>query len=170
MEIKASHKHLGISPRKTRLVADLIKKKQVGQARSILNFAGKRGAEPILKLLNSAVASAKNNFQIDEANLYISKITVDGGPTHKRWRPRSRGMAHPIKKRTSHVTLILDEIVKGEKSKKPAKKPEKKPVKEAEPAEKKTKEKVKFDPAKEIEKPKPKTPTGLKKFFRRKSI
>jgi large subunit ribosomal protein L22 len=72
-------------------------------------FTVKRPAEPILKLLNSALASARNDFKLSEDNLYISKITVDAGPTLKRSNPESRGRAFPIMKRTSHIVLILSE-------------------------------------------------------------
>ena len=162
MKVKAELKYLRIAPRKTRLVADLIKRKKTEEAQVILDFAVKKGARPILKLLNSAIASAKNDFQMDPANLYISKITVNEGPKYKRWRPRARGVAYPIQKKTSHVTIILEEIVKGKKIKKTKKEEVKEEVKEAVP------EKPKFKP--ELEKPKPKVEKGLRRIFRRKSF
>lgn len=167
MKVKAELKYLRIAPRKVRLVAEMIKRKNVEEAQAILDFAVKRGAKPILKLLNSAVASAKNSFQMDPSNLYVFKITVDQGPTFKRWRPRSRGMAYPIEKKTSHVTIVLDEIVEGKKLKK--KKQEKPAVEE--PQETKKEEAPKFEPKRELEKPKPQARKGLmNKIFRRKSF
>jgi large subunit ribosomal protein L22 len=166
MKIKAELKYLRIAPRKVRLVAKLIRKKKVEQAQTTLDFAIKKGTRPISKLLDSAVASAKNNFQLDPSNLYISKITVDEGPKFKRWRPRSRGMAYPIQKKTSHVTIVLDEIVEGKKIKKAQK-----PAKPTEIEEKRVvKEKPKFEPKREMEKSNPKQRGGLKRFFRRKSV
>jgi len=117
MEIKAKLNFLRIAPRKVRLVTDLIKGKKVEEAQDILSFTVKKSARPILKLLNSAVANAVNNFHLDSADLYISEIRVDEGPKYKRWRARARGQAGLIQKRSSHVSLVLDEI-KSEKKKK----------------------------------------------------
>lgn len=118
MPITAKLRHLRIAPRKVRLVADLIRGKSVREAETLLQFQIKRGAKPIQKLLKSAVANARNNFKLSEENLYISKITVDEGPKLKRWRARARGRAYPIQKKTSHITLILDELkTKNEKRK-----------------------------------------------------
>jgi len=122
MEVKAKLNYLRIAPRKIRLVADMIRRKKVEEAQIILGFAKKRGARPLLKLLNSALANAKNNFQLDADNLYISKITVDEGPKLKRWMPRARGRASEIQKKTSHITLILNEIKPSSKKKKGEKK------------------------------------------------
>jgi len=102
-------RRLRIAPRKVRLVADLIRGKSVEEAQTILQFTIKRAALPLLKLLNSAVASAKQK-NLDPARLYISKITVDEGPKFKRWQPRARGQASEIQKKTSHITLVLAEI------------------------------------------------------------
>ena len=96
----------------------MVRGKSVREPETILNFTVKKATIPIIKLLKQAVASAQNNFQMDGANLYISKITVDEGPKLKRRRPRARGQAFPIQKKTSHITLILDEIEKKPKSKK----------------------------------------------------
>lgn len=109
----AKLRHLHIAPRKVRLVVDLIRGKSADNARAILNFTTKKAAEPVLKLLDSALANAKNNFQLDPANLYISRITVDAGPKLKRWRARARGSANTIEKKTSHVNIVLDEIKKS---------------------------------------------------------
>ncbi len=110
MDIKVQLNNLRTAPRKSRLVADMIRNKNVAQARVILEFTVKRSSDPVLRLLNSAVASAVNDFKLDESNLRISKVTVDEGPTLKRSFPMSRGRAYPIMKRTSHITLILSEI------------------------------------------------------------
>ncbi|MDI6591661.1 MAG: 50S ribosomal protein L22 [Patescibacteria group bacterium] len=115
MLITAKLRYLRIAPRKVRLVADLIRGKKVEEAQNILNFTVKRAAKPLLKLLKSAIANAKNNFQLEESNLYISKILVDEGPKYKRWRARARGRADQIQKKTSHLTLVLDEITKKPK-------------------------------------------------------
>lgn len=111
-EIKAKLNYLRIAPRKVRLLADMIKRKKVGEAQTILSFAIKKGSKPVLKLLNSAVANAKNNFKLEENNLYISKITVNEGPKLKRFMPRARGSASPIQKKTSHITIVLNELKK----------------------------------------------------------
>ena len=112
MEIKASLNYLRTAPRKVRLVTQLISGMGVGEAKNALKFLNKRASKPILKLLNSAVANARKNFSFDEkriASLYIKKIVVDEGPKLKRWMPVSRGTAHQIQKKTSHINLVLDE-------------------------------------------------------------
>lgn len=108
MSVTAKLNNLRIAPRKVRLVADLIRRKSAEEAQTILRFAVKRGSPIILKLLRQAIANAKNNFQLEEADLYILKLTVDEGPKLKRWRARARGSAAPIQKKTCHITLILD--------------------------------------------------------------
>lgn len=118
MEIKAKLNYLRISPRKVRLVADLVRQKPVEEAEKVLSFVSKRGAEPLLKLLKSAKTDAKNNFHLDEKKLYIKKIEVTPGPIYKRSMPRARGHADPIKKRTSHIIIILDEKKDEKKSNK----------------------------------------------------
>ncbi|KKP98735.1 MAG: 50S ribosomal protein L22 [Parcubacteria group bacterium GW2011_GWC1_38_17] len=109
MAVSAKLNNLRISPRKVRLVADLIRGMNIIQAQKQLNFLSKRSAEPILKLLNSAVANAKNNVKMDSDKLIISEIFVDGGPVLKRSMPRAFGRAFAIRKRTSHITIILKE-------------------------------------------------------------
>ena len=109
MEIKVKLSNLRTAPRKVRQVIDLVRGKNVPQAQSILLFTVNKSARPVLKLLNSAVASAKHEFHLDEQNLFISKITVDEGPKLKRWHPMSRGRAYPIIKRSSHIAIILSE-------------------------------------------------------------
>jgi large subunit ribosomal protein L22 len=108
-EVKARLRYLRIAPRKVRLVADLIRGKSVEEAERILNFTRKRAALPLLKLLKSAIANAKHNFNLDEKKLYISKITIDEGSKMKKIFPRARGRADIIQKKTSHVTLVLKE-------------------------------------------------------------
>lgn len=124
MEIKASLNNLRISPRKVRLVTDLIKGMTVAQAKAQLGFLVKKPAPLILKLLNSAVANAKQNFDLKEENLYIQKILVEAGPTLKRWMPRAMGRATPILKRTSSIKLILGELEPTVKKAKKVSKPE----------------------------------------------
>ncbi len=128
MEVKAKLNNLRISPRKVRLVAGLIRGKNVTQAQHQLTFLAKRSADPMLKLLNSAIANAKNNAKLSEENLFISTIFVDGGPVLKRHMPRAFGRAFAIKKRTSHITLILTEK-KPEKKEEVSEKSEKKEAK-----------------------------------------
>lgn len=115
MEITAKLSNLRTAPRKTRLVADLIRGKAVPQAQTILSFTVNKSARPVLKLLNSAVASAKSTYKLNEADLIVSKITVDEGPKLKRWHPMSRGRAYPIMKRTSHINLVLSDGVVAKK-------------------------------------------------------
>ena len=164
MAVTAKLRYLRIAPRKVRLVADLIRGKSVEEAQTVLNFLTKKAAGPMLKLLKQAVANAKNNFQLDESNLYIAKILVDEGPKYKRWMARARGRADEIQKKTSHVTIVLDETIK-----KPRKVKKVKKVKEVEKVEKAPKiEKPKFRPEKEV--PKPKIEKGIRRIFRRKAF
>jgi large subunit ribosomal protein L22 len=108
-EVRAKLNHLRIAPRKVRLAADMIRGKGASYALTILKYTPKRAALPLEKLLKSAIANAKNNFQLGEDNLYISKLTVDEGPKLKRWRARAMGRAFEIQKKTSHITLVLAE-------------------------------------------------------------
>ncbi len=164
MSVTAKLRYLRIAPRKVRLVVNLIRGKPVEEAQTILSFTIKKATISLLKLLNSAVASAKNNFQLDPTNLFISKITVDEGPKYKRWRPRARGQVSEIQKKTSHVTLILDEMTKKPKKVKKITK-----AKKAEKIEKILKpEKPKFKP--EIKIKKPKVEKGTKRIFKRKAF
>jgi len=108
--INASLKNHRISPRKVRLVADMVRGKSVAEARNILSVAGKRAKHPLAALLESAAANAKNNFKIDDAKLMVKEIRVDQGVVMKRFRPVSRGSAHSFKRRTSHVSIVLAPI------------------------------------------------------------
>ncbi|MEK7503825.1 MAG: 50S ribosomal protein L22 [Patescibacteria group bacterium] len=112
MIVKAKLSNLRISARKVRLVADMIRGKQADKAAAILSFTTKKAAKSILKLLNSAVANAKNNFKLDSAHLFVEKIEVNDGPKYKRMRPRARGQGFEIQKKTSHIILILNEMAK----------------------------------------------------------
>lgn len=120
----------------------------------------------MLKLLNSALANAKNTYQIEPDNLYVSKITVDEGPKLKRWRPRARGRAFPVEKKTSHITLELEEIKPGKKAvKKEKKQPKPEEIKEVSQSQIK---RPKLKP--EIAAPKPENKGVVKRIFRRKSL
>jgi large subunit ribosomal protein L22 len=105
--MKANLKNYGQSPRKVRLVADLVRGKKVSQALLELNYLPKRATEVISKLINSAAANAENNFKVSVDNLIVKEISVDQGVTLKRYRPRARGVAKRINKRTSNVALTL---------------------------------------------------------------
>ena len=109
MQVTVKLNNVRIAPRKSQQVIDLIRGKNVADARALLEFTVKRGALPVLKLLNSAVATSVNDLKLEETNLYISKIIVGEGPKLKRWHPMSRGRAYPLIKRTSHITLVLSE-------------------------------------------------------------
>lgn len=122
MEIKVKAKHVRMSPRKIRLVVDVVRGLQVNKALDQLKFTNKLAVKPVIKLINSAVANAVNNFELEENNLYIKEVRVDDGPTAHRWMPRAYGRATPIRKRTSHVNLVLAEI--KDSGKKEAKKQE----------------------------------------------
>ncbi|HML32070.1 MULTISPECIES: 50S ribosomal protein L22 [Sporomusa] len=109
MEAKAIARHIRIAPRKIRIVMDLIRGKNVGEAFAILKHTPKVGAEVLEKVLKSAIANAEHNYDLNVDALYISQAFVDQGPTLKRIHPRSRGQAFKILKRTSHVTLAVKE-------------------------------------------------------------
>ncbi|MCP4574972.1 MAG: 50S ribosomal protein L22 [Deltaproteobacteria bacterium] len=109
METKAAARFIRISPRKVRLVMDQVRGMQVELALNKLSFAPQKGARILKKLLDSAVANAEQDANVDVDALYIKRIYADEGPTLKRWRPRAQGRATRIRKRTSHLTVILDE-------------------------------------------------------------
>lgn len=108
MVSKACVKFIRISPRKVRYVLDMVRAKSVLEARTILAGSPRRAGEIIQKLLNQAVDAAAKNARVAEGQLFISKLTADGGPTMKRFRPMSMGRAGMIRKRTSHIHLELD--------------------------------------------------------------
>lgn len=109
MEAKAQARFVRIAPRKARIVMDLIRGKNVGEAFSILRFIPKKASGIIEKVVQSAVANAEHNYEMSKDDLFIFKAFVDEGPTLKRFRPRAKGMASRIKKRSSHLTVILRE-------------------------------------------------------------
>jgi large subunit ribosomal protein L22 len=109
--MKASVMSVRISPRKARLVVDAVRGKSVSQALSILAFTRKKAASPVQKLIKSAVANAVENHGVSDVdNLVVDRIMVDEGPALKRFTPRARGRATPIRKRTSHIRVMLREI------------------------------------------------------------
>jgi len=110
METRAVARYVRISPRKIRLVIDQVRGKKVGDALNMLSFATQKGARLLKKLINSAVANAGENSGVNVDSLYIKRIYADEGPTLKRWRPRAQGRATRIRKRNSHLTVILDEM------------------------------------------------------------
>jgi len=116
MKIKSQAKYLRAQTRKIRLVADLIRGKQVDEAFYVLKYMPNLGARLMLKVLKSAIANAKNNFKIEKNNLYVSEVFVDGATPYKRVHPRARGSAFPILKRQSHITLYVEEHKSGTKS------------------------------------------------------
>ena len=109
MEAKAYLKYARISPRKVKIVLDLIRGKDAGVAMAILKNTPKSASEYLIKLLGSAIANAENNFNMDVSKLYVSECFVCPGPTLKRIMPRAKGSAYRILKRTSHVTSAVKE-------------------------------------------------------------
>lgn len=174
MQYKFHLNNLRIAPRKVRLIAGLIKKLSVAEAETQLMFNRKRAAVSVLKLLKSGVASAANNFSLSPDSLYVFNIFVDQGPTLKRFRARAFGRAGAIQKKTSHITLVLEER-EGLAKKKRIKKTVKAAPKKEEPAMAKKEAKVaapalpKMEAPKEI-KPKRQFGSFTRKIFRRKAI
>ena len=109
MEARAIAKYVRISPKKVRQVINLIRNKPVNEALLILRFLPKKAARIVEKVLKSAIANAENNFEMDVDRLYVHRIFVDQGPTLKRIRPRAMGRAFLIRKRTSHITVVVKE-------------------------------------------------------------
>lgn len=109
MEAVAKAKYVRIAPRKARLMADAIRGMNAGEALNKLKFAPQKSARLFSKVVNSAVANASQDSNVDVDNLYITKAFVDGGPTLKRWRARAMGRAFQIRKRTSHITVVVGE-------------------------------------------------------------
>jgi large subunit ribosomal protein L22 len=113
MEARAVSRHLRVAPRKVRAVADLIRWKNVGEALMILDFVPKKGARLLAKTLKSVIANAESRGRVDVDRLYVRRVTVDGGATLKRFLPRAHGRATQIRKRTSHITIVVDERERG---------------------------------------------------------
>jgi large subunit ribosomal protein L22 len=188
-EITAKLKRLDIAPRKVRAVIRVIAGLPVGDAEAQLLFRKERSARPILKLLRSAVANARNK-NVPVQGLYVKAIWADEGPVMKRWLPRARGMATPLHKKFSHVTIVLAEdagkkgrfaISEAVKAKKPEKKPAKKKAvkeekKESPKAENKTVKEPRrpasggVDGGKSEKAGASKADNSIKRMFRRKSV
>jgi large subunit ribosomal protein L22 len=96
------------SPRRVRMVADMIRGKKAADALAILRFQQRKAAKMLTKVLNSAIANASENDQADADTLVVTRVDIDGGPVQKRWLPRSMGRANRLNKRTSHVTVVVD--------------------------------------------------------------
>lgn len=168
-EIIAKLKHLRLPPRKTRAVADTIRGLTVNEAETQLVFSARRAGSSLLKLLNSAIANAKHNYQLDPDKLYVKAIRVDQGPKSKRWTPRARGAVNVIERKTSHVTLVLGVSDRLKPPKFIIPKISKKAKVKKEKEEKKKDQKLKdIKPVLE-KKTSPKT-GFFKRIFRRKSI
>jgi large subunit ribosomal protein L22 len=109
MEVKAKLRNLRVGSQKARIVADMIRGKDVSEALKILSFMPQKPALHLKKLLESAVANADQKKVIDVDNLYVKYVSVDMGPSLGRFRPRAQGRATPVKKKSSHINLVLDE-------------------------------------------------------------
>lgn len=106
-----------MSAKKVRLVVDLVRGSEVGKALDLLKFTGKLAAQPVAKLINSAIANAEHNFSLAKDNLFIKEIRVDEGAALKRWMPKAHGRATPLKKHSCHINLVLEEIKASPKAK-----------------------------------------------------
>ncbi|MFA8438915.1 50S ribosomal protein L22 [Pueribacillus sp. YX66] len=113
MQAKAVAKQVRIAPRKARLVVDLIRGKEVGEAIAILRHTPKAASPIVEKVLNSAIANAEHNYEMEADDLVVSEAYVDEGVTLKRFRPRAQGRASRINKRTSHITVVVSEKKEG---------------------------------------------------------
>lgn len=169
-QAKAQLRYLHIAPRKTRAVVDVIRGLSVAEAEAQLLLMPRRAATPLLKLLRSATANAKQTMKKDADTLFIKEIRVDQGPKSTRWMPRARGAMSPIERKTSHVSIVLEVLAAPKLSRFVIQKPSKKKTEE----KKKTKAKAKPEPhdhehvheeKKEVEK------KGFaQRFFRRKAV
>ena len=110
MQVTAKAKFIRTSPRKSRVVIDLVRGLNVNDALNQLQFTNKKVTGAVTKLINSAIANAENNFSLDRNNLFIKEIKADSGPTLKRWMPRAHGRATPLRKTMSHINVVLAEI------------------------------------------------------------
>jgi large subunit ribosomal protein L22 len=109
MEVQAIAKNVRMTPRKVRLVGAAVKGKPISEALAILRFMPQRASTPVLKAVKSAAANAENTFDLDPADLYVVRVIADGGRTLRRYRPKARGRMGPLRKRTSHVTVVVGE-------------------------------------------------------------
>lgn len=113
MEAKAIVKYVRLSPRKVRQVVDLIRGKKINEALAILRYVPKRASEVVTKAVKSAAANAENNMQMERDELFVTSCFVDQGPTLKRFQPRAMGRADVIRKRTSHITVMVGDKKEG---------------------------------------------------------
>ncbi|HBO99961.1 MAG: 50S ribosomal protein L22 [Candidatus Uhrbacteria bacterium GW2011_GWF2_41_16] len=119
MEVKAKASYIRISPRKVRLVVDVIRGLSVARARQQLRVMNKAAARPVLKLLESAIANAEHNFHLSSEQLFVKSVAADSGPTLRRWTPKAFGRSAPIRKRTTHISLsLIEQAVTNESAKK----------------------------------------------------
>ncbi len=109
MQAKAITKYVRISPLKVRLVVDLVRGKPVGEALAILKYMPHKAARDVARTIKSAAANAENNFDMEPDKLFVHTIFADEGPALKRFMPRARGMANRIRKRTTHITVVVDD-------------------------------------------------------------
>lgn len=109
MEAKATARHVRMTPRKTRVIINMIRDKYVDEALEALRFTNRRATDPVAKLLGSAISNAKEQFNAQVARLYVSEAFVNEGPTLKRYLPRAMGRATRVEKRTSHITVVVKE-------------------------------------------------------------
>jgi len=107
MEAKAQARYVRVTPQKARRVVDIIRGKQTNEALDVLRYAPQAAARDVRKIVESAIANAENGEGLDRDSLVISNVTVDEGPTLKRWRPRAQGRAYRVRKRTSHITIVV---------------------------------------------------------------
>ena len=110
MEARAQARYVRVTPMKARRVIDLIRGLPAAEAQAILHFAPQAASEPVGKVLDSAIANATNNFKLDPDTLVVREAYVDEGPTLKRFRPRAQGRAYRIRKRTSHITVVVESV------------------------------------------------------------
>lgn len=111
MQVKAKAKYIRMSPRKVRLVANLVRRLDVTKALAELTLLKKKAVVPVMKLVNSAVAGAEHNDELSKSNLFIKEIRVEDGPILYRWMPRAHGRATPLRRRTSHIYIVLEERI-----------------------------------------------------------
>jgi len=114
--VRAVAKYIHMSPRKVRLVTDLVRNRGVSEALEMLRFLPKAAAKPVEKAIRSAAANAEESYGLSPDDLYVAKITADEGPTLKRGQPGPRGRFKPILKRSTHITVVLDERPVGQRA------------------------------------------------------
>jgi large subunit ribosomal protein L22 len=108
MQVKAQARFVRVTPSKARRVVDLIRGLHVDEARRVLDFTPRAATVPVRKVLDSAIANAEHNHQLAADTLFVTRVFVDEGPTLKRFRPRALGRAYRVRKRTSHITVVVD--------------------------------------------------------------